>query len=127
MGLRDKLRRLQRIADKDLITFELKDGTVARFPAEVVFPEAFIHETQRWKAAYRGDPVPERHPFIEALRNIKVERVIETIASEHGSVVSLMLGEDRIAPGELSREEAIAEMRRARGLDKRAEVGNDGA
>jgi hypothetical protein len=117
VGLRDKLRRLQRIADKDLITFELKDGTVARFLADVVFPEAFIYEAERWKAAYRGDPVPERHPFVDALRNAKDERVIEAIASEHGSVISLMLGEDRIASGEVSREEAIAEMRRARGLD----------
>jgi hypothetical protein len=42
---------------------------------------------------------------------------VEAIVSEHGSVISLMLGEDQIASGEISREQAIAEMRRARGLE----------
>ena len=33
--------------------------------------DAFIHETERWRAAYKGGHVPERHPLIEALRNAR--------------------------------------------------------
>jgi hypothetical protein len=90
---------------------------VARFPADVVYPEAYCHEVERWRARYRGGPVPERHPFIEALRHSDPQ-TIEAIANEHGSVIKLMLGEDRIASGETARQEAIAEMRRARGLER---------
>jgi hypothetical protein len=65
------MRRLERGAEKVIIVIPQQDSTVRRFPADVVFPEAFIHETGHWRAAYRGDPVPECHPLIEALRNAK--------------------------------------------------------
>jgi hypothetical protein len=117
MGLRARMRRLERAAEEEMVVIPQQDGTVRRFPADVVFPEAFIHETGRWRAAYRGETVPERHPLIDALRKAKDPGLVEAIASEHGSVISLMLGEDRIASGEVSREQAIAEMRRARGLE----------
>jgi hypothetical protein len=117
MGLRARMRRLERAAEEEMVVIPQQDGTVRRFPADVVFPEAFLHETGRWKAAHRGEPVPERHPLIDALRKAKDPGLVEAIANEHGSVVSLMLGEDRIASGEVSREQAIAEMRRARRLE----------
>ena len=46
--------------------------------------DAFIHETERWRAAYKGGHVPERHPLIEALRNARDPGTLEAIISEPG-------------------------------------------
>jgi hypothetical protein len=94
VGLRDRLRRLEKGAEREMITFRLKDGTTARFYEDEVWPECFLHESERWGAE---DPGPA-HPFVEALRNAapgEVERLVPT----QGTVITLFLGEDEIARG----------------------------
>jgi hypothetical protein len=97
MGLRDKLRRLERVADENLITFELEDGTVARFPEEA-YTECFMHEFDRGTKHIRGeDPA---HPLVEALRKAKD---LEAIVSEHGTLLGALVGEGEVMRGEAER------------------------
>jgi hypothetical protein len=65
VGLRDRFRRLQKVAERDTITFQLQDGTTARFYEEEVWPECFLQESARWGTE---DPGPA-HPFVETLRD----------------------------------------------------------
>ena len=99
MGLRDKLRRLQRIADEDLITFVLKDGTVARFPQEA-FTECFICEWERGKRHHAGEDPGPAHPLVGALRNAKN---LEAIMREHGTRMGAFVDEDEVMRGERER------------------------
>ena len=65
MGLRDKLRRLEREARGELIEIRQRDGTVARFPASAGL-EAFKTHMARLGA---GEDAPPEHPLVEAARN----------------------------------------------------------
>jgi hypothetical protein len=98
VGLRGRLRRLERGAEREMSTFRLKDGTTARFYKDKVWPECFVHESDRGRRHYFDeDPVPA-HPFVEALRDAgegEVERLVPT----HGTVLELFLGEDAILRG----------------------------
>ncbi len=97
MGLRDKLRRLQRVADENLITFELEDGTVARFP-ERAFTECFLHEWERGKRHHEGEDPGPAHPLVDALRNAKD---LEAIMREHGTMMAAFVDEDAVMRGEM--------------------------
>lgn len=102
MAFRDRLKKLQRRTRKDMITFELEDGTKARFYEDEVFPECFLHESERGRRHYFGEEPGPAHPFVEALRKAKpgeVERLIPT----QGWIISHMLGEDEIMRGERER------------------------
>jgi hypothetical protein len=65
LGLKDKLKRLERARREEMISIPQKDGTVKRFPKREV------------RAAYknlcdrlgRGEDAPEEHPLLEAARN----------------------------------------------------------
>ena len=57
MGLRDRLRRLEKEAEGEMITIPQKDGTVARFPASAG-AEAFL-------SLIAG----RDHPLAEAAKN----------------------------------------------------------
>ncbi len=98
MGLRDKLRRLERETAQDVITFELLDETTARFAETDVFPAAFIQEYQRGRRHFDGEEPGPAHPFVEALRNAapgEVERLVPT----QGTIITLWLGEDAVIRG----------------------------
>jgi hypothetical protein len=102
VGLRDRLKRLQRATKGDTIAVRLRDGTTARFYADEVFPGAFVHEMDRGKRDLDGGEPGPAHPFVEALRDAapgEVERLVPT----HGTIVTLMLGEDEIMRGERER------------------------
>jgi len=96
MGLRDKMRRLERAAEENLVAVELEDGTTARFREEEIFPECFLHEFDRGKRHYDGEDPGPAHPFIEALRRAANP---EAIASEHGTFILNLLGEDEVIRG----------------------------
>jgi hypothetical protein len=102
MGLKDKLRRISRMAEREMITFELEDGTTARFYEGEIFPECFLHETGRWRRNYFGEDPGPAHPFVEALRKSK-EGEPERLAQTQGTMVLLLLGEDMIIRGEKER------------------------
>jgi hypothetical protein len=99
MGLRDKLRRLERAADEDLITFELENGKVARF-AQGAFTECFLHEYERGRRHYDGEDPGLAHPMVEALRKAKN---LGAVMAEHGTIMGAFVGEDAIMRGEMER------------------------
>lgn len=102
MGFRDRLKKLQRATRKDMIVFDLEDGTEARFYFDEVFPECFLHESERGRRHYFGEDPGPAHPFVEALRRAKpgeIERLIPT----QGTLITLWLGEDEIMRGERER------------------------
>ncbi len=65
VGLRDRLRRLEREAEGEMLIVPQRDGTVARFPASAS-EEAFINFMDRLGA---GEDAPPEHPLIAAARN----------------------------------------------------------
>jgi hypothetical protein len=65
MGLRDKLRRLERASREELIAIPQQDGTVARFPKSA-YKEAFLNAINRLGA---GEEAPPRHPLLVAAAN----------------------------------------------------------
>jgi hypothetical protein len=65
MGLRDRLRHLEREAEGEMIAIPQDDGTVRRFPREA-YTEAFLNHMDRLGA---GEDAPPEHPLIEAVRN----------------------------------------------------------
>jgi hypothetical protein len=105
VGLKDKLRRLQKIADAEFITVELRDGTKARLPSDEL-PKAFLN-MNLMRAAHGGALLPPAHPFIEAVLNA-TEESVEGLVSSQGTWVALVLGEEPITRGENTRAEALA-------------------
>lgn len=92
MGLRDRLRRLTRAAERDMITFTLKDGTVRRF-YEDEFLECFPHEWARCRRAWFGEEPGPAHPIIEALRYVSEEEM-ERVIKEQGMMLGHLVTED---------------------------------
>ena len=102
MGLRSRLRRLEKGAEREMITFRLKDGTTARFYEDEVFPGCFLHESERGSRHYVGEDPGPAHPFVEALRNAAPGEV-ERLVPVQGTIIALWLGEDEILRGERER------------------------
>ena len=105
MGLRDRLRKLERASARDLIAFELQDGSTARFYEDEVWPGCFMHEFERGRRHFNGEDPGPAHSFVEALRSAKpgeVERLVPT----QGTIITLWLGEDEIIRGERERRGA---------------------
>jgi hypothetical protein len=65
MGLRGRLKRLERVAQEEMIEIPQRDGSVARFPAGAGW-DAFMNLMDRLGA---GEDAPPEHPLIEAVRN----------------------------------------------------------
>ena len=65
MSIRDRLRKLERDAEEEIIVIPQKDGTVAQFPPEAGM-EAYLNLMDRLGA---GEDAPPEHPLIEAARN----------------------------------------------------------
>ena len=78
MGIRDKLKRLERAAEEDMLTIPQEDGTVARFP-QSAYKEAFLNAMDRLRG---GPDVPPRHPLLEAARNSSDPRWRESYFSD---------------------------------------------
>jgi len=65
VGLRDKLKRLERDAREEMIEIPQQDGTVARFPQSAQ-REAYMNLIDRLGA---GEVAPPEHPLTAAARN----------------------------------------------------------
>ncbi len=63
MGLKDKLKRLERVAEGGFVGIPQPDGSVKRFPQSAM-REAFLNECKR----LRGEDLP-LHPFTIAASN----------------------------------------------------------
>ncbi len=102
MSLRDRLRKLQRLTERDTTAVRLRDGSQARFYDDEVWPECFLHEVERGRRHFFGENPGPAHPFVEALRNAAPGEV-ERLASEQGTIIARWLGEDEIIRGERER------------------------
>jgi hypothetical protein len=65
MSLRRQLRRLERLAEGDIISIPQQNGPPARFPRSAL-EEAFLNAIARLKG---GPDVPPRHPLLKAAAN----------------------------------------------------------
>jgi hypothetical protein len=102
VGLRDRLKKLEKAMERDTISFRLNDGTTACFYQGDVWPECFLHESERWRRQFDGEDPGPAHPFVEALRDAapgEVERLVPT----QGTLILLWLGEDEIIRDERER------------------------
>ena len=97
MGIRDRLRRLERLADEELMTFEQKDGTMARLP-ESAFTECFLHEYERGRRHHDDEEPGPAHPMVDALSNAKD---LKGIMREHGTMMAAFVDEDAVIRGEM--------------------------
>ena len=101
MGLRGRLRRISRMAEREMMVFELEYGTTARFYKDE-YMECFLHERDRSRRHYFGEEPGPAHPMIEALRKVSDEEMAR-ILSEHGTLLGMLVGEDQIMRGERER------------------------
>jgi hypothetical protein len=65
MTVRGRLRRLERLAEGNVVTIPQPDGPPARFP-KAALRDAYVNLMARMGA---GGDVPPEHPLIEAARN----------------------------------------------------------
>jgi hypothetical protein len=65
LGLKDKLRRLERASKEELISIPQPDGTVRRF-SRSAYRAAFLNTIDRLGA---GEDAPPPHPLLEAAAN----------------------------------------------------------
>jgi hypothetical protein len=98
-GLRGRMRRLERELDAEMILVEHEDGTISRFQEDTV-RDAFLHEIDRGRRHHFGEEPGDAHPFVVALRTATN---LEALMAEQGTVVGLLLGEDKIMRGEIER------------------------
>ena len=101
MGLRDRLRRVRRLTERETISFQLEDGSVARF-YENEFMECFVRESARGRRHYFGEEPGPAHPIIEALRKTSDEELTR-ILRENGMLLEHLVAEDQIIRGERER------------------------
>jgi hypothetical protein len=102
VGLRGRLKKLQKAAERDTIYVRLRGGTTARFYEDEIWPESFLHEMERGNRHFAGEDPGPAHPFVEALRNAapgEVERLVPT----EGTMILHFLGEDATMRGEMER------------------------
>src|SRR5918997_4228211 len=97
MGLRGRLRRLTRMAEREMMVFKLEDGTTARFYKDE-YMECFLHESARGRRHYFGEDPGPAHPMVEALREVFNSELARLIG-EHGMMMGILLGEDEIMRG----------------------------
>jgi hypothetical protein len=65
VGIRSRLRKVERAAEEKMIVIPQRDGTVRRFPAEEGM-KAYMNLMERLGA---GEDAPPEHPLIAAARN----------------------------------------------------------
>jgi hypothetical protein len=101
VGIRDRLKKLAREAERGMIDFELADGSIARFYSDE-YMKCFLHEAARGRRAYFGEEPGPAHPMIEALRKVSDEELAR-VMSEHGTLLGQLAGEDMVIRGEVER------------------------
>jgi hypothetical protein len=101
VGLRDRLKNIERRARGEAIDIRQRDGTTRRF-YEADYMECFLHEYERGRRHYDGEDPESAHPMVEALRSTS-EADLATLMSEHGTILGLWLGEDEVICGERER------------------------
>lgn len=101
MGLRDRINRLVRQSERDMITFALEDGTTARF-YEDEFMDCFVREMKRGRRHYFGEDPGPAHPMVEALHKAAPGE-LERLMSTQGTMLGHLVGEDEIMRGERER------------------------
>ncbi len=70
-SMRTRLGRLMRKADRKMLSFELEDGSIARFPPSA-FLECLAHEWERGRELRRfGNTTKDAHPLLKALKKAK--------------------------------------------------------
>jgi hypothetical protein len=67
MALRDKLRRLEKLARGTMDSFVLRDGTRHFFDRQEAFCQAFSFFSDSMRAAHNGEPRPDPPPILEAV------------------------------------------------------------
>ncbi len=67
MALRDKLRRLEKLARGTMDSFVLRDGTRHFFDRQEAFCQAFSFFSDSMRAAHSGEPRPDPPPILEAV------------------------------------------------------------
>ena len=102
MGLRGRLKKLQKTAEREMVTFRLRDGTTAHFYEDELGAELFLHEYDRGKRHFDGEDSGPTHPFVKALRNAAPGEV-ERLVPREGTCILHFLGEDAIMRGERER------------------------
>jgi hypothetical protein len=75
MSIRDRLRRLERDAEGEVVSIPQRDGTTARFP-KAALRDSFLNLMARLGA---GEEAPPEHPLIEAVRNSSDEEWSGTV------------------------------------------------
>jgi len=70
MGIRNWVRRLERVTQDDQLVILQTDGTVEKFPMGTA-ESAFLHEAGRLRAIHRGEDKGEAHPLTVAKRNAR--------------------------------------------------------
>ncbi|MDP8953141.1 MAG: hypothetical protein M3N18_13075 [Actinomycetota bacterium] len=109
MGLKGRLKKLEKAAEVETIEIPQEDGTAKKFRAGAVM-DAFLNMAARGRAHYHGEELPPPHPLTVALRTVE-EGALPRLMSEHGTIVGLIKGEDMIyeglmeRPGRRAREE----------------------
>ena len=97
MGLRGRLKKLAREAEREMIVFELEDGTTARFHQDE-FLDCFVHEMERGRRHCFGEDPGSAHPIIKALRKVSDEEMARVVR-DHGMLLGDLVGEDEIIRG----------------------------
>ncbi len=97
--MKGRLRNLERAAEREMMVFELEDGSIARFPPGT-YEECFLYESARGREHFFGEPVRDAHPLVKALRRAKD---LEGLMKKHGTLVGHWVGEDQIIRGERER------------------------
>jgi hypothetical protein len=103
VGLRGRIRRLERASEREMIAIPQRDDTVRYFPegpnGYELYAEVLVHEADRWRRHYDGLEPGPAHPFVEALRNA-APGFIESMALSPAHVYRLWLDQEAIYRGE---------------------------
>jgi hypothetical protein len=98
-GLRGRMRKLERELDAEMIAVEHEDGTTSGFQEDAVM-DAFLLEMERGRRHHFGEKPGDAYPFVVALRTATN---MGDLMAEQGTMVSLLLGKDKIMRGEIER------------------------
>jgi hypothetical protein len=71
MALRDKLRRLEKLARGGLDSFVLRDGQRFFFDKNEAFGQAFLFFSDSMRADHSGEARPDPPPILEAISNAR--------------------------------------------------------
>ncbi len=82
IALRDRLRRLEKLARGKLDSFVLRAGTRHFFDRQEAYSQAFLFFSDSMRADHSGEPRPDPPPILEAIAD----------ARDRGAALSLALG-----------------------------------